>query len=71
MEKGKIQGQHEIIMDIVQERFPQISALVSKQVQKIEDPIQLRRLSVKLSTAQTVQEAEQALSSSTSNGQQH
>lgn len=71
MEKGKIQGQREIIMDIVQERFPQISALVSKQVQKIEDPIQLRRLSVKLSTAQTVQEAEQALSSSTSNGQQH
>ncbi|HET9999291.1 MAG TPA: hypothetical protein VFQ36_00260 [Ktedonobacteraceae bacterium] len=71
MEKGKIQGQREIIMDIVQERFPQISALVSKQVQKIEDPIQLRRLSVKLSTAQTVQEAEQALSSSSPNGQQH
>ena len=61
----------ETIMDVVQIRFPEIAMHARQRVYSIENLDSLRRLNVKLSTAQTVQEAEQALSSSTSNGQQH
>src|SRR5713226_4952767 len=64
MEKGRREGElqalREVIMDVVQDRFPQIAALVSNHIQKIDDPGQLRRLNVKVSAAQTARQAEQA-----------
>ncbi len=75
MEKGRREGElqalREVIMDVVQDRFPQIAALVSNHIQKIDDPGQLRRLNVKVSAAQTARQAEQAVLSNTENGQQH
>ena len=75
MEKGRREGElqalREVIMDVVQDRFPQIAAFVSNHIQKIDDPGQLRRLNVKVSAAQTARQAEQAVLSNTENGQQH
>jgi hypothetical protein len=48
-------------VDVVEVRFPEIAALTKKQVDAIEDPALLRRLNVKISTAQTIQEAKQFL----------
>lgn len=69
--EGELQALREVIMDVVQDRFPQIAALVSNHIQKIDDPVQLRRLNVKVSAAQTVRQAEQALLSNSPNEQQH
>src|SRR6266849_843294 len=60
LHEGELQALRGVIVDIVQERFPPLVTLVSSHIQKMEDAAQLRRLSVKLSAAQTVQEAEQA-----------
>ena len=74
MEKGLQEGREvlrETIMDVVQIRFPEIAVRAHQRVYSIEDLDSLRRLNVKLSTAKNAQEAEQALLSNTSNGQQH
>jgi hypothetical protein len=75
MEKGLREGRtealREAIMDVVQIRFPEIAVRAHQRVYSIENLDSLRRLNVKLSTAKDVQEAEQALLSNTSNGQQH
>ena len=68
---GKIQALREAIMDVVRIRFPEVEQRARQQVYSIEDLDDLRRLNVKLSAAQTVQEAEQAVLSSIANGQQH
>ena len=61
LQKGEVRGLREAIVDVVQERFPEITVLARKQVDMLEDPALLRRLIVKISTAQTVKQAEQAL----------
>ena len=61
LQKGEVRGLREAIVDVVQERFPEITVLARKQVDTLEDPALLRRLIVKISTAQTVKQAEQAL----------
>src|SRR5437667_2163970 len=60
-EKGKLEAQHEVLLDIVQERFPEIASLARKQANTIEDPEVLRRLIVKISIVKTLKEAEQYL----------
>ena len=60
-EKGREEALRQAVVDVVQERFPEIAALAQKQVEGLEDITLLRRLNVKMSTAQTVQEAVQAL----------
>jgi predicted transposase YdaD len=60
-EKGKLEAQHEVLLDIVQERFPEIAHLARKQADTIEDPEVLRRLIVKISIVKTSKEAEQYL----------
>jgi predicted transposase YdaD len=60
-EKGKLEAQHEVLLDIVQERFPAIARLAKQQTDTIEDPEMLRRLIVKLSIVKTSKEAEQYL----------
>ncbi len=61
MQKGKLQVQRQSILDIVQERFPELVPLTKKQTDAIEDPEVLRRLIVKMGVVQTAQEAEQYL----------
>jgi predicted transposase YdaD len=61
MEKGKLEAQHEVLLDIVQERFPEIASLARRQADTIEDPEVLRRLTVKISIVKTSKEAEQYL----------
>ena len=57
--KGELHAWRSAVLDIVQERFPPLVTLVSSHVQNTKDTALLRRLNVKLSTAQTEQEAEQ------------
>jgi predicted transposase YdaD len=62
LEKGLKKGleaQRQTLLDIVQERFPEIVPLAKKQADAIEDPEVLRRLTVKMSILQTSKEAEQ------------
>ena len=60
-EKGKLEAQHELLLDIVQERFPEIASLARRQADTIENPEVLRRLIVKISIVKTSKEAEQYL----------
>ena len=53
--------QRRTLLDIVQERFPEILHLAKKQVESIEDPEVLRRITVKMSIVQTPEEAKQYL----------
>jgi predicted transposase YdaD len=48
MEKG-LEAQRQTLLDIVQERFPEIARLAKQQVDAIEDTDVLRRLTVKIS----------------------
>jgi flagellar biosynthesis/type III secretory pathway protein FliH len=60
-EEGKLEAQRQTLLDIVQERFPEIARLAKRQADAIEDPEVLRRLTVKISGVKTSQEAEQYL----------
>jgi predicted transposase YdaD len=68
LEKGLKKGleaQRQTLLDIVQERFPEIVPLVKKEADAIEDPEVLRRLTVKMSIVRTSKEAERYLLSAT------
>lgn len=71
LHEGELQALRGVITDVVQERFPSLVTLVSSHIQKIEDAALLRRLNVKLSSAQTAQEAEQAFKAIVKDAQQH
>jgi len=71
LHEGELHALRGVIVDIVQRRFPPLVTLVSSHIQKMEDAVQLRRLSVELSIAQTVQEAEQAFKVVVKDTQQH
>jgi hypothetical protein len=71
LHKGELQALRGVIDDVVQERFPSLVTLVSSHIQKMEDTTLLRRLSVKLSSAQTAQEAEQVFKAIVKDAQQH
>jgi len=66
-EEGKLEGLRQAVVDVVQERFPEIVAFAQKQVEGVEDLTLLRQLNVKMSTAQTIQEAIQLLIAADSN----
>ena len=57
----ELQLQREALIDIVRDRFPKSVRLFKKQADIIEDPALLLRLIVKISTAQTSEEAEHHL----------
>ena len=57
LKEGELLAQRRTLLDIVQERFPEIVPLVKKQAVAIEDPEVLRRLTVKMSIVQTSKEA--------------
>jgi hypothetical protein len=71
LREGELQARREAVLDIVQERFPPLLTLVSSHIQNIDDTTFLRRLIVKLSAAQTVQEAEQTFRALVKDAQQH
>jgi flagellar biosynthesis/type III secretory pathway protein FliH len=64
LEKGREEGLRALrqaVVDVVQERFPEIAAFAQKQVEGMEDLTLLRHLIVKMSIAPTIQEAVQSL----------
>jgi predicted transposase YdaD len=56
-----IQTMRLAILDIVQARFPEIVDMVRKELEGIDDPMLLRRLNLKMSTATDANEAARAL----------
>ncbi len=56
-----LEALRQAVVDVVQERFPEIVAFAQKQVEGMEDLTVLRHLIVKMSTAPTIQEAVQLL----------
>lgn len=70
IEKGRqeaLRVQRRTLLDIVQERFPELARLAKKQAETINDLEVLSRLTVKISIASTAKEAEQYLLTSVSN----
>ncbi|HKF38170.1 MAG TPA: hypothetical protein VKB35_14845 [Ktedonobacteraceae bacterium] len=61
IQEGELQALHQAVLDIVQERFPEIVPFARKQIDAIREPEILRRLNVKMSIAQTSEEALQYL----------
>ncbi len=61
IEKGKIQGQREMLLDLVQIRFPELLTLAKQQTDGITDPGVLPSLNHKLLAVQAVEEARQLL----------
>ena len=59
--EGELRGLHLAVQDVIQARFPEILPFVKKQMDGIEDTEVLRRLNVKMSMAQTAEEALQYL----------
>jgi hypothetical protein len=57
--EGELRALRQAIVDVVQERFPDIAASVKRRVQTIEDPSLLRLVNVKMSTLPTAKEAQQ------------
>jgi predicted transposase YdaD len=57
----ELQRQREALVDIALDRFPRMVRLFKKQADTIEDPSLLLRLIVKISAAQSSDEAEQHL----------
>lgn len=57
----ELQLQRDALVDIVRDRFPKMARLFKKQAETIEDPSLLLRLIVKISAAQTSEEAEHHL----------
>jgi predicted transposase YdaD len=59
--EGELRGLHLAVQDVIQARFPEILPYAKKQMDGIEDTEVLRRLNVKMSMAQTAEEALQYL----------
>ncbi len=71
LHQGELQALRTVVLDIMQDRFPSLVTLVSSHIQNIEDTTLLRRLNVKLSAAQSVEEAEQTFRALVKDAQQH
>ena len=61
MKEGELRARHQDVLDVIQARFPEILPYAKKQMESIEDSEVLRHLNVKMSTAQTAEEALQYL----------
>ena len=59
--EGELRGLHLALQDVIQARFPEILPYAKKQMEGIEDSEVLRHLNVKMSMAQTAEEALQYL----------
>ncbi len=61
VQEGELRALHQAVLDVIQARFPELLPYAKKRVDGIEDTEILRRLNVKMSTVQTVEEALQYL----------
>lgn len=59
--EGELRGLHLAVQDVIQARFPEILPYAKKQMEGIGDTELLRRMNVKMSMAQTAEEALQYL----------
>ena len=60
-QEGKREGLYQAVIAVVQARFPEIVDLTKKQIDGVVDPQSLQDLLVKISLAQNIQDAVQAL----------
>jgi hypothetical protein len=58
-EEGELQALHQALLAIVETYFPTIVGLVTKQTSEVQNPMVLQKLIVKISRAQTLEEARQ------------
>ena len=68
VEKGRLEERRQALLDIVFERFPEITHLARQQAMAIDDLEILRHLTVKMSTVQTPEQATQYLLAATRDG---
>ena len=61
IKKGKLEALHQGILNLIQERFPEISQYAKKPVEGITDVEVLLHLIIKVGTVQTSDEALQVL----------
>ena len=61
VQKGKLEGQRELLLALVQARFPTMAHLTKKLIAVIDDPASLQDVAVKISMAQTDTEVQQYL----------
>ena len=61
LQAGELRAQRQTLREIVQERFPELDSLAREQAEATSDTEQLRRVTVKISIAQTSSEVEQLL----------
>ena len=60
-EEGRLQGQREMLMRLIQLRFPELEALAKHQSDDITNPEILPSVNFKMLDAQTVEEVRQLL----------
>lgn len=61
LQRGQLEALRQAVVEVVVERFPRLVRLTKKQVALIEDPEVLRHVLVKVSIAQSAQEAREHL----------
>ena len=61
LKEGELKALHQAVLGVVQARFPELVPLAKKQTDVITDPAILLDLTIKMSAAQTLQEAGQTL----------
>jgi predicted transposase/invertase (TIGR01784 family) len=61
LQRGQLEALSQAVIDVVVERFPKLVRLAKKQVAAVEDPDLLRHVLVKVSIAQSLEEARQLL----------
>ncbi len=59
--EGAIRGLYQVLLEVVQIRFPEIIDLTKKQIDGVENPESLQDLLVKISLARNVEDATLAL----------
>lgn len=58
-EEGEIQALRLAVLDVIQERFPEIIEFAKEQIAPVKDSVVLRRLIVKMSGVQSTERARQ------------
>lgn len=71
LEKGQLQAQSDMLLNIVKLRFPQLQELAQQQVDAIKDASILSAINLNLVMAQTTEEARQVLLGASKNGASH
>ncbi len=62
-QQQRLGEQRQLLLEIVRARFPRIVAQVERVVTTVSEPVALRNLLVKISSARTEKEARQAIQS--------